>query len=50
MSKNVPPEDEQLAWAAKESLRLEEDRKKRQKQEEADLALAIKLSKKDNKK
>ncbi|KAK9737454.1 Cytoskeletal-regulatory complex EF hand [Popillia japonica] len=50
LSKNVPPEDEQLAWAAKESLRLEEDRKKRQKQEEADLALAIKLSKKDNKK
>lgn len=50
LSKNIPPEDQQLAWAAKESLKLEEDRKKRQKQEEADLELAIRLSKTDNKK
>lgn len=47
LSKNIPPESEQLAWAAKESLRLEEDRKKREKQEEAELQLAIQLSKKD---
>nr|XP_022911735.1 epidermal growth factor receptor substrate 15-like 1 isoform X5 [Onthophagus taurus] len=45
----VPPEDEQLAWAAKESLKLEEARKLRQKQEEAELELAIKLSKTENK-
>lgn len=38
-------EDQQLAWAARESLRLEEARKKRLLQEEADLKLAISLSK-----
>lgn len=42
-------EDQQLAWAAKESLRLEEDRKKRQLQEQADLELAIHLSKAESK-
>lgn len=43
-------EEQQLAWAARESLRLEEDRKKRQLQEQADLELAISLSKAENKK
>ncbi|XP_064211795.1 epidermal growth factor receptor substrate 15-like 1 isoform X3 [Tribolium castaneum] len=43
-------EDLQLAWAARESLKLEEDRKKRQLQEQADLELAISLSKAENKK
>lgn len=38
-------EEEQLAWAARESLKLEEDRKKRLLQEQADLELAITLSK-----
>ncbi|KAJ8911717.1 hypothetical protein NQ315_013179 [Exocentrus adspersus] len=38
-------EDQQLAWAARESLKLEEVRKKRQLQEQADLELAISLSK-----
>lgn len=42
-------EDQQLAWAAKESLRLEEDRKKRQMQEQAELELAIQLSKAESK-
>lgn len=44
---NLPPEDQQLAWAAAESLRLEEARKKRQLQEQADLEYAIALSKQD---
>nr|CAH7760911.1 unnamed protein product [Callosobruchus chinensis] len=43
-------EDQQLAWAARESLKLEADRKKRQMQEQADLELAISLSKVDTKK
>ena len=42
-------EDQQLAWAAKESIKLEEDRRKRQIQEQADLELAIALSKVENK-
>lgn len=42
----IPSEDQQLAWAARESLKMEEDRKK----EEADLMLAIALSKVDTKK
>lgn len=46
--KNVS-EDQQLAWAAEESLKLEEQRKKRQLQEQADLEYAIALSKQDKK-
>ncbi|CAH2005949.1 unnamed protein product [Acanthoscelides obtectus] len=42
-------EDQQLAWAARESLKLEADRKKRQMQEDAELALAISLSKVETK-
>lgn len=42
-------EDYQLAWAARESLKLEEDRKQTELQEQADLELAIALSKVDNK-
>lgn len=45
----LPSEDYQLAWAASESLKLEEDRKQEELQEQADLALAIALSKADNK-
>lgn len=45
----LPSEDQQLAWAAQESLRLEEARKQLQIQEQADLELAISLSKADNK-
>lgn len=45
----LPSEDQQLAWAAQESLRLEEARRKRQMQEEADLELAISLSKAESK-
>lgn len=41
-------EDIALEWAARESLKLEEDRKKRQLQEQADLELAISLSKAEN--
>lgn len=40
-------EEEQLAWAAKESFFAEEERRKRKKQEEADLALALELSKRE---
>lgn len=47
--RELPSEDQQLAWAAQESLRMEEARKKRQLQEQADLELAILLSKADNK-
>lgn len=43
-------EDEQLAWVVRESLELEEDRKKRHLQEQADLELAISLSKAESKK
>lgn len=42
-------EDQQLAWAARESLKLEEDRKRRQLQEQAELELAISLSKAESK-
>ncbi|XP_056646712.1 epidermal growth factor receptor substrate 15-like 1 isoform X3 [Diorhabda sublineata] len=42
-------EDQQLAWAARESIKLEEDRRKRQLQEQADLELAISLSKAESK-
>lgn len=45
----LPSEDQQLAWAAQESLKLEEARRKRQLQEEAELELAISLSKAENK-
>lgn len=38
-------EDQQLAWASEESLKLERLRKRRQEQEERDLELAISLSK-----
>ncbi|XP_020281722.1 epidermal growth factor receptor substrate 15-like 1 isoform X3 [Pseudomyrmex gracilis] len=37
-------EEEQLAWAAKQSIRAEEERLKRQEKEDAELALAIELS------
>jgi len=40
-------EDQQLSWAARESLRLEEERKQRQAQENADLALALELSRRE---
>lgn len=49
-SDKLPSEDQQLAWAARESLKLEEARKKKEIQEQADLELAIALSKADNKK
>ncbi|XP_065168555.1 epidermal growth factor receptor substrate 15-like 1 isoform X8 [Atheta coriaria] len=50
ISKNkLPDESEQIAWAAQDSLVLEEQRKQRQLQEQADLELAIALSKVDNK-
>lgn len=42
-------EDAQLAWAAKESLKSEEARRQRQIQEQADLELAIALSKTESK-
>lgn len=41
-------EDQQLSWAAAESMRMEEDRRRRQDQENADLALALALSKLDS--
>lgn len=50
ITSRLPSEDQQLAWAARESLRLEEDRRKRQLQEQADLELAISLSKAECKK
>ncbi|XP_044744453.1 epidermal growth factor receptor substrate 15-like 1 isoform X2 [Coccinella septempunctata] len=43
----VLTEDQQLAWAASESLRLEKERQQRLLQEEADLKLAISLSQTD---
>lgn len=50
LSSKLPSEDQQLAWAAQESIKLEEARKRRQEmQEQADLELAISLSKADNK-
>lgn len=48
--KDISSEDQQLAWAAKESLKLEEVRKQRQIQEEAELELAISLSKSESQK
>ncbi|KAJ8938249.1 hypothetical protein NQ318_001782 [Aromia moschata] len=45
ISSELLSEDQQLAWAARESLKLEEARRKRQQQEQADLELAITLSK-----
>lgn len=50
ISTGIVTEDLALAWAARESLKLEEDRKKRQLQEQADLELAISLSKAENNK
>lgn len=41
-------EAEQLAWAQKESQRAEEERLKKERQEQADLELAIALSKQEN--
>nr|CAD7409734.1 unnamed protein product [Timema poppensis] len=40
----IPPEAQQLAWAAAESLKLEEERRKRYEQEQADLEYALALS------
>ncbi|KAI4486108.1 hypothetical protein M0804_006597 [Polistes exclamans] len=40
-------EDEQLAWAAKQSLKTEEERRRLKEQEEAELALVLELSKRD---
>ncbi|XP_054277606.1 epidermal growth factor receptor substrate 15-like 1 isoform X2 [Macrosteles quadrilineatus] len=45
----LPSEDQQLAWAAAESLRLEEERRKQAEREKADLELALALSKKEKK-
>lgn len=44
---DIPPEDQQLAWAAAESLRLEEERRKRLEQEQADLEYALALSREE---
>lgn len=38
-------EDEQLAWAEKQSIKAEEERLRRKEKEEAELALALELSK-----
>ncbi|KAL0114962.1 hypothetical protein PUN28_010493 [Cardiocondyla obscurior] len=38
-------EDEQLAWAEKQSIKAEEERLRRKEKEDADLALALELSK-----
>ncbi|XP_075216266.1 epidermal growth factor receptor pathway substrate 15 isoform X2 [Lycorma delicatula] len=43
----LPSEDQQLAWASAESIRMEEERKKEQMKEIADLQLALALSKKE---
>lgn len=45
----LPSEDQQLAWAAAESLRLEEERRRQAEKEKKDLELALALSKKDKK-
>lgn len=42
-------EDEQLAWAAAESMRIEEERKRRYQQEQADFEYALALSKAETK-
>lgn len=44
ISSGLLSEDEQMAWAARESLRAEEERKREQQKEEAELALALNLS------
>lgn len=49
LGKPVLNEDLQLAWAAAESLKLEEARKQRQLDEEAELAYVLALSKQDAK-
>lgn len=46
----IPSEDQQLAWASAESIRLAEERKKEQMKEIADLQLALALSKKEKSK
>lgn len=46
---DIPPEDQQFAWAAAESLRLEEERRKRLEQEQADLEYALALSREEKK-
>ncbi|XP_063238176.1 epidermal growth factor receptor substrate 15-like 1 isoform X2 [Bacillus rossius redtenbacheri] len=40
----IPPEDRQMAWAAAESLKLEEERRRRLRQEQADFEYALELS------
>lgn len=45
--KTLPNEEAQLVWAAKESLRLEEERLKQEAQEKADYEYALALSKKN---
>lgn len=47
-AKVIPAEDVQLAWAAQESLRIEEERRKQEAQEKADYEYALALSKKDS--
>lgn len=44
ISSDLPSEDQQLAWAARESLRAEEERRKRLEREDAELEMALKLS------
>lgn len=44
---NAISEDKQLAWAAQESLRIQEQERQRQMQEQRDLELAIALSKRE---
>ncbi|PNF19457.1 Epidermal growth factor receptor substrate 15-like 1 [Cryptotermes secundus] len=46
---DIPPEDQQLAWAAAESLRLEEERRQRLEQEQADFEYALALSREEKK-
>lgn len=46
-NKPLPTEDLQLFWAEQESLRLEEERRKQEAQEVADVEYALALSKKD---
>jgi len=38
-------EEEQLAWAERQSIKAEEERLKRKEREDAELALALELSK-----
>lgn len=46
-SRVEPPEDQQLAWAAAESIQLEDARRLRLQQEQADLEYALALSRAD---